>query len=1128
MTRKLTFLILALLALIAGPGWGQNTYTKATSLQVGDEVVLVCENANMEMSSISTTSTKYGIGTEFVDSPSGTYTMTVVAGSETGSFSFKNGSNYLRWNSGNSLDAAATSEVKNSSWTISFDGNGNATILNCNDETRQILWNKSSPRFACYAGQSVGNSYYAVQFYKKQSTPTKELVSLAISGTPTKTEYETGEEFDPAGLVVTGTYDDESTADLTNAAEWTFDPATFTSTSQNSVSVTATVDGKSDTKNYSITVSEHVITPGTYEITPNNTFFGIEVQTTGSHGSVTRTQNDITITHSGGSNFYCNESQIRTYKGNTLTFSVPTGYEITCIVLAVTDNASYSANVGTYTVSTKTWAGNANEVILTSGQSSGNYQITKITVTFATNKTVESIAVKTAPVKTTYYVGETFDPAGLEITATYDDESTEDIAYAGHESDFTFSPELTTPLTISNTSVTITYGDKNVSQPITVTEAPKHTVSYHSNGVVTSDQVYAGVIQLTAPTNIPNGYTYVGWTDEPITGIAQTATYFSSYNVTEDVDLYAVFVIATKGGNSYRLSSTAPAAGDNVIVAGKKDDKYYALWVESTATSTELTIANGVVTNYEGLIWSASYDEYNEKYGIVLNNGTNPLHMNSSALKVASSNQNGTFEFPVSGDGFNIYGNQNTRWMTFNGTTFGVTSDETSASTLYFFKPVTYSNYCTTVTDLSGNLVEATTEADNAYYISEEAYVPANATATINGVLGNADASLLIINDGAQLIHHNAGVNATVKKSITGYTDPEGNDGYYLIANPTDNATVAHLTENNYDLYTFDPTQALEWHYEKESNTLTSGIGYLYANSETVTLEFAGKLLPAGSTDVDLVYAEEGAGIDFPGFNLIGNPYACDAYVNGYNFYTMADGEFVINEGSATVAPCEGFFVEAIEANQSVTISTAAPVTVPNALSLNVSQNRGNVIDRAIVNFNGSNNLHKFMMNPAHTNLSIAKGGETFAAISTEAEGELPVNFKAEKNGSYTITVDTENVDAEYLHLIDNMTGMDVDLLSTPSYTFDAKTSDYASRFKLVFGVKNEASESSDSSFAFMSNGNLVIDNIEGEATLQIVDMMGRVVSTETVSGNYCKALNLRAGVYVLNLNGMTQKIVVK
>jgi hypothetical protein len=33
------------------------------------------------------------------------------------------------------------------------------------------------------------------------------------------------------------------------------------------------------------------------------------------------------------------------------------------------------------------------------------------------------------------------------------------------------------------------------------------------------------------------------------------------------------------------------------------------------------------------------------------------------------------------------------------------------------------------------------------------------------------------------------------------------------------------------------------------------------------------------------------------------------------------------------------------------------------------------------------------------------------------------------------------------------MTGADIDLLQTPSYTFEAKTSDHASRFRLVFST---------------------------------------------------------------------------
>ena len=49
------------------------------------------------------------------------------------------------------------------------------------------------------------------------------------------------------------------------------------------------------------------------------------------------------------------------------------------------------------------------------------------------------------------------------------------------------------------------------------------------------------------------------------------------------------------------------------------------------------------------------------------------------------------------------------------------------------------------------------------------------------------------------------------------------------------------------------------------------------------------------------------------------------------------------------------------------------------------------------------------------------------------------------------VTVNPEEVEFSYLHLIDNLTGNDVDLLATPSYSFEAKTTDYDLRFKLVF-----------------------------------------------------------------------------
>ena len=95
-----------------------------------------------------------------------------------------------------------------------------------------------------------------------------------------------------------------------------------------------------------------------------------------------------------------------------------------------------------------------------------------IDITLASSSpTLSSISVATAPTKTTYTAGEYFDPTGLVITRNYSSGSPNNYAYAGHTSEFTFSPTTSTALTTSNTSVTITYGGKSCSQAITVNAA---------------------------------------------------------------------------------------------------------------------------------------------------------------------------------------------------------------------------------------------------------------------------------------------------------------------------------------------------------------------------------------------------------------------------------------------------------------------------------------------------------------------------------------------------------------------------------------------------------------------------------------------------------------------------------
>ena len=262
----------------------------------------------------------------------------------------------------------------------------------------------------------------------------------------------------------------------------------------------------------------------------------------------------------------------------------------------------------------------------------------------------------------------------------------------------------------------------------------------------------------------------------------------------------------------------------------------------------------------------------------------------------------------------------------------------------------------------------------------------------------------------------------------------------------------------------------------------------------------------------------------------MGNPWGVKAYPD-HAFYTMAEGgagiDVTPNVAGTEVAPMTGIFVVADGANQTVTFSTENPNGKSANLALNIT-NSSKLVDRAIVRFGEGRQLPKFQLNPNHTKVYIEQDNKDYAIVNAEEMGEMPVSFKAEKNGSYTISFSNENVEFGYLHLVDNMTGADIDLLETPSYSFDAKVTDYASRFKLVFATSND---SNDNHFAFYNNGNIVINN-EGSAILNIVDVLGRTISSQTINGSENVSFNANAGVYTLQLiqgeNVKTQKIVVK
>ena len=361
-------------------------------------------------------------------------------------------------------------------------------------------------------------------------------------------------------------------------------------------------------------------------------------------------------------------------------------------------------------------------------------------------------------------------------------------------------------------------------------------------------------------------------------------------------------------------------------------------------------------------------------------------------------------------------------------------------------------------------------------------------------------------------------------KDIAAYTGQK--DRYYLISSPigtVDIENVTNLTTSSYDLYYFDQaaTDGLEWiNYEPNGthpfSSLESGKGYLYANSQDVTLKFIGT--PYNDNGViDLTYS---TGADFAGWNLIGNPFATSAILDKpyYRLNTNGDGLKTETESTAVNA-MEGVFVQATETGQSATFAAqtrGSEQTTIARTDIVVSDDNGNVLDNAIVRFDNGEALGKFQLKQNSTKVYIPVDGKDYAVASVATQSELPVNFKAAENGTYSIVVSSEDVELNYLHLIDNLTGADVDLLECPSYSFEAKTTDYESRFKLVF-VCEDGPSTGSGTFAFISNDKLVVLN-DGEATLQVFDMMGRMLDSQAISGTAETSINAAPGVYMLRL----------
>ena len=349
------------------------------------------------------------------------------------------------------------------------------------------------------------------------------------------------------------------------------------------------------------------------------------------------------------------------------------------------------------------------------------------------------------------------------------------------------------------------------------------------------------------------------------------------------------------------------------------------------------------------------------------------------------------------------------------------------------------------------------------------------------------------------------------------------------------------------------------------------GKGYIMAVDKETTLINSGTLSNGTvsrkithSTDLP-DYAE-----NLSGCNLIGNPYQSylnfDAFagVNGIDTYFILDadkheyraytvGQTEVYTGDDMTVPCfihphQGFFVK-VAADKTLTFNN----------TMRAVRGKGNshfrdgerpaypLVTLTVTDAEGQSDYVTIELDrPEQGGGEKAKGLHTgngivychlddtdyHVAFTESGTQEAAIRFEALDDDVFTLRWNTQNADFAYLHLIDNLTGSNVDCLTSDEYRFEGKTTDYASRFRLLFdftGIEENEEDGSTtgSTFAFVSGDEIIVN---GEGQLTIIDMMGRVIvcrdGVHTVS-----TTGMAPGVYVLQLNdgktNRTQKLVI-
>ena len=386
-----------------------------------------------------------------------------------------------------------------------------------------------------------------------------ELVSVAVKTMPNKTKYYVGDTFDQTGLTLTATYNNGKTETIANGITCTG----FSSDAVGSKTVTASYGGKSTTFNVDIEAVKLVSIAVKTNPTKMSYYQGDALDSTGL--ALTATYNNGK-TETVTTGFTCSaldsssagqKTITVTYQGLTTTFSV-TVIAVNLVSVSVKtmpNKTSYFTGESfdqTGLTLTATYNNGNTETISSgiscTGFSSATAGQKTVTASYggkSTTFTVEvkaivptGITVKTAPNKTEYFVGDSYDGTGLVVNVTYNNGTNKDITTGFTTSGFSSATAGKNTVTVSYEGFTATFDVTIKAVELTGIEIAKQPNKTTFN---TGDELDTTGLVLTLKYNngtigtTDTGYTVSGYNTDTAGEQTITVTYqgfTATYKVT--------------------------------------------------------------------------------------------------------------------------------------------------------------------------------------------------------------------------------------------------------------------------------------------------------------------------------------------------------------------------------------------------------------------------------------------------------------------------------------------------------------------------------------------------------------------------------------------------------------------